>query len=175
LPARSARLSEQDNRPRRAVCVSDYVPLLALIAVSLAAALSIAAGFGGAVGMSMHAWMGFSLCSFAMLKLFDLPRFAEGFRMYDLLAQRWRGYGFVYPFLELGLGLAYFAYFAPVQVYFATAIVFTFSIVGVISALDRGLDIDCPCMGTSLRVPLSTVTLVESATMVIMALAMLWM
>jgi len=143
--------------------------------VSLAAALSIAVGFGGAVGMTMHACVGFLLCSLAILRLVDLPRFADGFAMYDLLARRWRSYGYVYPFLELALGLAYFAFFAPVAVYFATAILFAFAGLGVISAFDRGLDIDSPRMETTLGVPLPTVTVVESSVMVVMALVLLWM
>jgi hypothetical protein len=125
--------------------------------------------------MTMHAFMALLLCSFAMLKLFDLPRFAHGFAMYDLLARRWRSYGFAYSFLELGLGLACFAFVAPVQVYFVTAMLFVFGTLGVIAALERGLDIDCPSVGTSLRVPLSTVTVVENAIMIIMALVMLAM
>jgi hypothetical protein len=50
-----------------------------------------------------------------------------------------------------------------------------FGALGVVSALRRGLDIECACMGTVLHVPLSTVALVEDLGMAGMAGAMLAM
>lgn len=38
-------------------------------------------------------------------KLQDVERFATMFRNYDLLAQRWVRYGYVYRFVETGAGL----------------------------------------------------------------------
>lgn len=43
----------------------------------------------------------------------------------------------------------------------------------VIVALKQNLKIDCPCMGTVLKVPLSTVTLTENLGMAALALVML--
>ena len=116
--------------------------------------------------------MGFFLVVFALLKLFDLPGFADGFQMYDLLAKNFRPYAFVHPFIELALGLAYLAFWRPTTVYLATIIVLGFGALGVINALRRGLDINCACMGNTLKVPLSTVALVENLGMVAMALVM---
>jgi hypothetical protein len=171
----SSHLHHASEQTRRKARLTDYIPLAVLIGVSIVAALAISAGYGGAIGMPMHAYMGFSLCAFAMLKLFDLPRFADGFAMYDLVAMRARLWGFVYPFIELGLGLAYFAYFMPPQVYVVTIVLFGLNFIGVIAALDRGVDVDCACMGASLRVPLSTVTAAEDVIMVLMASVMLAM
>lgn len=156
--------------------LADYAPLGALVLVALAAALAIAAGGRGlAMAPVMHAYMGIFLCIFALLKLFDLPGFADGFEMYDLAAKRWRAWGFVYPFLELGLGLAYLAHFAPLATYAVTIGLFCFGAVGVVQALREGIDIECPCMGTVLSVPLSTVTLAEDGAMGVMAAALLAM
>ena len=58
-------------------------------------------------------------------------------------------------------------------VYAATIALFAFGSVGVVAALRSGLDIDCPCMGNVLDVPLSTVTLAEDIGMVAMATALL--
>jgi hypothetical protein len=171
----SSHLHHASGQTRPRTSMVDHVPLFVLIAVSITAALAISAGYGGAIGMPMHAYMGFSLCTFAMLKLFDLPRFVGGFAMYDLAAMRWRAWGFIYPFLELGLGLAYFAYFMPTQAYVATIVLFGLNFISVIAAMDRGADVDCACMGTSLRVPLSTVTAAEDVIMVLMASVMLAM
>jgi hypothetical protein len=152
----------------------DYVPLLALVAVSALVAWAIYHSYGPGMNpvRAMHAFMGFFLCVFALLKLFDLPGFADGFQMYDLLAKHSRAYALLYPFLELALGLAYLAFWRPRDVYLATFILLGFGALGVIRALRKGLDVHCACMGTTLKVPLSTVALVEDLGMAIMALAM---
>jgi hypothetical protein len=93
--------------------------------------------------------------------------------MYDLVAKKFRFYAYLYPLIELALGMAYLSYSAPTLTYVVTIIIMGVSAVGVIGALRRGLDIRCACMGTVLDVPLSTVTLTEDIAMVAMACWML--
>lgn len=152
----------------------DYVPLVVLVLVSVLVASALKHSYGPGVHPVrwMHAFMGFFLVVFALLKLFDLRGFADGFQMYDLLAKRSRPYALAYPFLELGLGLGYLAFWRPATIYVATAILLGFGALGVITALRRGLDVRCACMGTALKVPLSTVALVEDVGMAVMALVM---
>src|SRR6266487_2417193 len=158
----------------RGRALTDYWPLVSLILVSALAALAIAAGSGQTTMRGfMHAYMGVFLIFFALLKIFDLEGFKDGFAMYDLIAMRNSTWGYVYPFIELALGLAYLAFLWPSAIYLATIIVFTFGTIGVILALRKGLDIACPCMGNVLAVPLSTVTLTEDGVMVAMALSLL--
>jgi hypothetical protein len=160
----------------RGTQLADYWPLVSLAVVAALAALAIGAGFGHAdmVGF-MHAYMGVFLTVFALLKLFNPAGFADGFEMYDLLAKRVRAYGYVYPYLELALGLAYLSFFVPTATYLATIALFLFGAIGVIKAVREGLDIDCPCMGSVLSVPLSTVTLTEDFGMAVMAAILLAM
>jgi hypothetical protein len=152
----------------------NYVPLLALVAVSVLAASALTAGTSGGPTAThwMQAFMGFFLVVFALLKLFDLPAFADGFQMYDLLAKPFRPYALAYPFIELLLGLGYLARWRPPVVYAATAVILGFGALGVIRALRRKLDLECACMGTILKVPLSTVALTEDLAMALMAAAM---
>ena len=65
----------------------------------------------------MHDFMGFFLVVFSMFKLFDLEGFADGFQMYDPLARPIRPYAYLYPFVELGLGLGYLAHWQPHVIY----------------------------------------------------------
>ncbi|MEL6609514.1 MAG: MauE/DoxX family redox-associated membrane protein [Pseudomonadota bacterium] len=149
--------------------IGDYWPLIALVGVSALAGLALTEN-----GVAwMPAFMGVFLIVFALLKIFDLKGFRRGFKMYDLLARKVPNYAYVYPFIELGLGLAYLSGFAPTFTQVATIVVFAFGTLGVLSALRRGLDINCPCMGSILSVPLSTVTLTEDLSMVAMAGIML--
>ena len=123
----------------------------------------------------MHYFMGVFLVMFATLKLFHPIQFADGFTMYDIIAQRSRFYAYCYPLIELLLGLAYLAFFLPILTYILTIVVLTVGAVGVVQALQKGLDINCPCMGTILDVPLSTVTLTEDIGMALMAFFLLVM
>jgi len=99
--------------------------------------------------------------------------FADGFQMYDLLAKPFRSYAFIYPLIELSLGLGYLSHWRPTMVYAVTIIVMIFGSIGVFRALFKGLDIECACMGTVLHVPLSTVALIEDLGMAAMAAFMI--
>ncbi len=157
----------EENRGRQ---LADYWPLVVLILISSCAGCALS--FSGTAGV-MHYFMGFFLCSFAMLKLFHPFAFADGFQMYDLLAKQNRAYAYAYPLIELMLGLGYLSFIVPALVYLLTIALFGFGAAGVVQALRRGLDINCPCMGTILSVPLSTVTLFEDIVMAAMAFMML--
>ncbi len=166
--------SVKQRQEDRGHSISDYHPLVALIVLMLlaASALQIRADIAG--GMTfMHHFTGFFLVVYAMFKIFDLNAFADGFQMYDLLAHRVRLYAYVYPFVELVLGLAYLSFASPPITYALTILVFGFGTLGVLNGLRQGLDLDCPCMGSILRVPLSTVSLVENVAMCLMATLML--
>lgn len=172
----SLERAEASREPGRGARLEDYLPLGVLLALTLlsATALQFRASVWNWTDW-MHNFMGLFLVVFAMFKLFDIKGFVNGFAMYDLLARRVRAWGYVYPFLELALGLAYLAHWQPFVTYAATAGLLVFGALGVLSALRRGLDIECACMGTVLHVPLSTVALVEDLGMAGMAGAMLAM
>lgn len=162
-----ARHTRDPGRGRR---LQDYVPLFVLLSFTLLAASARQAAASDWSWMSwMHDFMGLFLVVFAMFKFFDLKGFATGFAMYDLLAKRWKGWGYLYPFLELALGLAFLARWEPMLVYGLTAGLLAFGALGVLHALRQGLDIECACMGTVLHVPLSTVALLEDVAMAAMA------
>ncbi len=151
-----------------------YLPLLVVIGLAALGACALQYPLEAANSHTwMHSFMGLFLLNFAMLKLFDLPGFADGFQMYDLLAKQNRRYALAYPFIELGLGLAYLSQIWPPVTYIVTIVVMLFGASGVLKALRDGLNINCACMGTSLNVPLSTVAIIEDLGMAIMAIFML--
>jgi YHS domain-containing protein len=164
------------REPGRASRWQNYIPLMVIVVLAMLAAQSKQWHYAVAwSGMAwMHDFMGFFLVMFSMFKFFDLEGFADGFQMYDLLAERLRGYAYIYPFLELGLGLGYLSHWQPRVIYSATVLLMVFGSLGVFRALAKGLDLECACMGTVLKVPLSTVALLEDIGMAVMAAAMLW-
>ena len=150
-----------------------YWPLISLIIISFFAAIAINWNVRGDMTALMHYFMGFFLVVFSTLKIFRPIEFANAFVMYDLIAMRYRLYAYLYPVIELLLGLAYLSFFVPRLTYCLTIIVLSLGALGVLKALHRGIDMNCPCMGTVLNVPLSTVTLTEDVAMIFMALMLL--
>lgn len=120
----------------------------------------------------MQTFMAGFFLVFSGFKLLDIAGFAKAYATYDLLAKRWHTYGFIYPFLELGLGFAYLLQWQPMLTYMATIILMGFSSLGVLKALLKKQHIRCACLGTVLNLPMTIITLVEDLIMVIMALAM---
>lgn len=169
--------NEKVRQEGRGTKWTDYLPLLVIIALTiLAAGAKQYAYFGGTAWdwiRWMHDFMGSFLVVFSMFKFFNLEGFVDGFQMYDLLAKPLRPYAYVYPFIEAVLGLAYLAHWQPGVTYTATIVVMVFGSLGVLNALRKGLDLECACMGTVLKVPLSTVALLEDLGMAAMAAAML--
>jgi copper chaperone CopZ len=173
--------------------LATYYPLLLILAFILGGSLLIqiglhAAAMGEPMGLGMHLMMGLHTVTagetmryfmagfflvFAFFKLLDIRAFATAYAGYDLLAARWQGWGLVYPFVELALGMAYLANYNPVLTSWVTIIVMGFSAIGVIRAVMSKTKIQCACLGTVFQLPMSTVTIVEDVGMVLMAAVML--
>lgn len=126
------------------------------------------------IGLMNQFMAGFFLV-FSAFKLLDIHGFAEGYATYDLLAKRCFNYGYIYPFLELGLGILYLGNWMPTMTLSLTVIIMGFSSIGVINSLLKKQKFNCACLGTLLKVPLSMITLVEDLLMVILALISLMM
>lgn len=117
----------------------------------------------------MNQFMAGFFLVFSAFKLLDIRGFANGYSTYDLLAKRWHAYGYIYPFLELSLGILYLTQSIPTTTQIATIVLMGFSSLGVINSLLKKQNFQCACLGTILKVPLSSITLIEDLTMVILA------
>ena len=120
----------------------------------------------------MHFMAGFFLV-FSFFKMLNLKAFANTYAMYDLLAMRSKAYGFIYPFIELALGIAYLLGFAAQATNALTLIVMGFSSLGVIRAVMNKQKIKCACLGAVFDLPMSTITIIEDLLMAAMAAWML--
>lgn len=153
---------------------STYKPLILVFFYILLVTLAVEFMHGEFVA---HRFMpnfmaGFFLV-FSFFKLLDLAGFASSYAMYDLLAKRVYSYGFIYPFIELGLGVAYLINFNPILTNTVTLIVMAFSSIGVIQAVMSKQKIKCACLGTGFNLPMTTVTIIEDLLMAAMATWML--
>ena len=157
-----------------------YYPLILII--SFLWVLSVLAQVGQVRGLGLDAvtvsetmryFMAGFFIVFAFFKLLDIHGFANAYAGYDLLAARWRGWGLIYPFIELGLGLALLANWQMQLALWLTIVVMGFSALGVIQAVMSRRTIPCACLGAVFKLPMSTVTIVEDVGMVVMAAFML--
>jgi copper chaperone CopZ len=151
-----------------------YKPILLIGAYITGATLLIEAVKGG---FNWHTWMqnfmaGFFLV-FSFFKLLNLKGFAESYSSYDIIAKKWLGWGYVYAFVELGLGIAYLVNFYPILTYAVTFVVMSVSIVGVLQSVLNKRKIQCACLGAVFNLPMSTITIIEDALMIAMSGAML--
>jgi copper chaperone CopZ len=125
-----------------------------------------------------HEWMrdfmaGFFLV-FGFFKLLNLSGFVQAYRGYDVIASRVKAYAYAYPFIELALGIAYLVRWNPVVTHWVTLVVMVISAWGVVNALRKRQLIECACLGTVFKLPMSKVTLIEDLSMAGMAAAMLF-
>jgi cation transport ATPase len=128
-------------------------------------------------GFDLMKWMsdfmaGFFLV-FSFFKLMNLKGFAEGYSTYDVIAKRTQVYGLIYPFIELGLGIAYLLSLNLAIINIITIVIMGISSIGVIKSLINKSPFQCACLGTVIKLPLSKVTLFEDLLMVIMSIIML--
>lgn len=122
---------------------------------------------------AMSSFMGLFFVGFAFFKLLNVSKFATAFASYDLIAARSAAYGLSYPFIELGLGLAYLFGTFPTATNLATILLMGIGLIGVVRAVRSRRAIRCACLGTAFNLPMSSVTIIENASMVLMAAGML--
>ena len=153
-----------------------YRPVIALFSVAALMALAVTWVALGAffTGRTIEWFISISMVLLGLQKLQDVERFATMFLNYDLLAQRWVRYGYVYPFVETGAGLLMMAGVLTWVSAPAALIVAGIGAVSVFKAviIDKR-ELKCACVGGDSKVPLGFVSLTENLMMVGMAIWML--
>lgn len=153
-----------------------YKPVIALFSVAALMAvvitwLSLDTVFAG---RTIELFISISMVLLGLQKLQDVERFATMFLNYDLLAQRWIRYGYIYPFVETGAGLLMMAGVLTWLSAPAALIVAGIGAISVFKAvyIDKR-ELKCACVGGDSKVPLGFVSLTENLMMIGMALWML--
>lgn len=145
---------------------SDFYPLIGILTVVVA----LTVGGVQFLGQDwMIAFMGYFFLIFGLLKVIRIQGFVEAYQMYDVLAMRSKAYAYLYPFLEVGFGLAYLLTW---QVTIVSAVVVPVMLIGALGVylkLKEGEEIPCACLGTVFKVPMTWVTLGEDLLMAGMA------
>jgi len=111
---------------------------------------------------------------FGAFKLLDVPAFARSYAQYDVIAKILPGWGYVYPFVELALGFGFLFWLDMRLLSWAALILSLIGAVGVIQANLSKQPIECACLGTVFKLPMSVVTVIENLGMAAMAAWMLY-
>ncbi|MCR9111361.1 MAG: glutaredoxin [Rhodobacteraceae bacterium] len=152
-----------------------YQPVIAIFSVAFLMALGLSWAFAGTI-FTLRAFEWFiaiSMCFLAVQKLKDIEGFSTMFLNYDLLAQRWVRYGYLYPF---GEALAGILMVAGTLVWISAPVALFIGTVGAVSVfkavyIDKR-ELKCACVGGGSNVPLGFVSLTENLMMMFMGI---WM
>ena len=122
---------------------------------------------------AMIDFMGLFYIIFSFFKILDIKGFSKSFKMYDPLAKKITIYGYIYPFIEILLGLMFLTRIEVNIALLITIIILGITSVGVTQTLLNKKTINCACLGTTLKLPMTEATFIENAIMIIMAIILL--
>ena len=118
-------------------------------------------------------FMGLFFIIFSFFKMLDLKGFPVSFMMYDPLAKVIPIYGFLYPFIETALGVMFLMRLKIIAALVISLIILVVTTVGVTKTLLSKKTIQCACLGTHLKLPMTEATLIENLIMLSMSIFMI--
>ncbi len=152
-----------------------YQPILLIFGYILGVTLVIQINQGQfeLIEWMRHFMAGFFLV-FSFFKMMDLKGFAKSYMMYDIIARQWSGWGYLYAFIELGLGIAFLIGSNLLITNMIALIIMSISIIGVLQSVLNKRTIQCACLGAVFDLPMSTVTIIEDGLMIVMSAMMIF-
>lgn len=153
-----------------------YQPVLAIFAVTFGMALTATWAQLGSLNpiRVVELFIAFTMCVLGIQKLRDLQSYSTGFVKYDLLAQRYVPYAYVYAFIETIGGILMIA---GLLTWIIAPIIFAATTLGVVSIIKAVYvdkrDLHCACVGGNSSVPLGFISLSENLGMMSMAIWMI--
>ena len=148
-------------------------PLFLIFAYLIAASILLQKNSFRITGFMID-FMGLFFVVFSFFKFLDYNGFPKAFAQYDPLAKRSALYAKIYPFIETLLGLMLLLRWQLNFAFITTIAILSITTVGVVYTLFDKNKINCACLGTALKLPMTEATLIENVIMLVMAVAMLF-
>lgn len=127
--------------------------------------------------LELHVFMQYLMAGyflvFGIMQTVSLKKSAKMLQQYDTIAKLVPAYGYIFPPLQIALGIAYVLWISPILVNAIAATLIFFTLIGIIDVLEQKKVVRCGCLGESMKVSVGWVTLVENAIMFVMASGML--
>ena len=156
------------SQSKRSSYLKDLYPLfLILFYITIASAII---SWNKSADSFMMDFMGLFFIVFSFFKFLDFKNFPRSFAMYDPLAKSIPAYGWIYPFIETILGLMFLF---RIQIFLSLVLTIIFlgiTTIGVIKVLNNKDQIQCACLGTAIKLPMTIATLIENGIMMVMAI-----
>ena len=165
-------IPDQDNEIIKSNKIKQLKPLF--IILGYISATSILLNFRNWNSTNaMLDFMGLFYIIFSFFKILDIKGFSKSFKTYDPLAKKITIYGYIYPFIEILLGLMFLTRIEVNIALLITIIILGITSVGVTKTLLNKRTINCACLGTTLKLPMTEATFIENAIMITMAIVLL--
>ena len=158
---------EDVNTDDKESFLAKLFPLILIL--SYISLTSIIINFGRSLDDLMMDFMGIFFIVFSFFKFLDYKSFPNSFAMYDPLAKALPLYGWIYPFIETILGLMFLFRFQLFTSIIITILLLSITTYGVVNVLKNKQTVQCACLGTAIKLPMTIATLIENGIMIIMA------
>lgn len=149
------------------------VPLFLIFGYLVFATLFLSYLTDASLEQAMVYFMGLFFITFSFFKFLDYKGFPESFSRYDPLAKRSLLYAKVYPFLETVLGIAFLLSWQLPFILVLTLIILSSTTYGVLQSILNKSKIQCACLGTALKLPMTEATLIENGIMIVMSFTLI--
>jgi hypothetical protein len=114
--------------------------------------------------------MGTILILFGFLKIVSLHNFVDIFSKYDIITKNFKFYGYVYPFIELGLGYNLLNNISLNKTFISIIIIMSLNLSGTLISIYNKTNLRCGCLGSLFHIPLSYISLSENIFMILMSI-----
>lgn len=157
--------------------IKDLFPLFGMFGIVILYTASVSIYYAAWRDMFfvMRQFMGGFFLLFGLLKVINWDEFAKAYVLYDVIAMRSKFYAYLYPLIEVVLGVMYILGLYLLTINWVTLGVMTISAVGVGIKLAQRERIMCACLGAVFKVPMTWVTLTEDLLMAVMAGYMIYL
>lgn len=152
----------------------DFLPLIIIFLIIISFTLIRQWYMGWNFHNAMYDFMAAFFIIFGSFKIINWSGFADAYAIYDIIAKRSKAYAYIYPLIELFLGITYLIRWNLFVINIITLLVMIISSIGVAIELSKKRAIPCACLGVVFKLPMTYVTLTEDLLMAVMALIMLF-
>ena len=150
--------------------IKTYIPLIIAFGSVVLWTILRRMMLGWEMQAAMYDFMGAFFLIFGALKVVSWSSFAQNFQGYDPLAAKFKYYAYLYPAIEIFLGIAY-QFRCPGQTIYniVTITILGCTTWGVVAALSNKKKIQCACLGGYFNIPITWFTVFENVLMIAMA------
>ena len=144
-----------------------YLPVFYVYAFSFLISLNIVFFFDLNLRSLFLYFLGFFSLTFGVLKIYNLKTYVQNVLEYDFVAQKFKLYAYLFPIFEIIFGVLFILHKEYLFVEYFCISLFLLNIVVIANAIEKRKNFNCACMGGLFNLPLNYVSILESLTMVI--------